>query len=134
MVGNRELDALVAEHVMGWVDFWQRGEVVMMAYPPVEQSMGFDAERHPVPAYSTDIAAAWGVMERMRELGYEFELYRRHINSLGVPSLHPMIQAIFRGGFRRDKPRLRDYSCLHEDDRLAICLAALRAVGVEIPE
>jgi hypothetical protein len=66
MQPGRELDALVAERVMGWTDFWRRGEHILYGYPPVERSMGIDAERHPVPHYSTDITAAWELVEKFR--------------------------------------------------------------------
>jgi hypothetical protein len=66
MEAGRELDRLVAEKVMGWTDLWE-GEGYVMAYPPNEQAMGIDGERAPVPPYSTDIAAAWQVVERMTD-------------------------------------------------------------------
>ena len=46
MPAGRELDALVAEKVMGWDHYPSKHEIV--------------------PAYSTDIAAAWEVVEKMR--------------------------------------------------------------------
>ncbi len=70
---GRELDAAVAEWVMGWSDFWQdhetswidaggmeqNGFVWVMAYPP---GMSIEDEREEVMFYSTD-ANACGLME-----------------------------------------------------------------------
>ena len=84
---GRELDALVAEKVMGWT--W--GEYS----PPVEgpskilrppESWAPSPDRAPgsevscpgwhfrVPQYSTDIAAAWEVVEKMVPIKYGFNL------------------------------------------------------------
>lgn len=64
---GRELDRQIAE-ALGWVDFWEsRDGVWLMGYPPVEQGAGIDAERHPVPAYSTDLEAAWSLVEILRD-------------------------------------------------------------------
>jgi hypothetical protein len=35
-----------------------------------EKVMGYDISFSPLPHYSTDIAAAWLVVEQMREMGY----------------------------------------------------------------
>lgn len=51
MEAGRELDKLIAERVMGWYDFWEASGY-LMGYPPAEQAMGIEAERHPVPFYS----------------------------------------------------------------------------------
>ena len=71
MTAGREMDALIAEKVFGWAELWTDGKEYMM-YPPWEQNMGvgYD-ERYPVPHYSTDIAHAWEVIEKLlRDLGY----------------------------------------------------------------
>ena len=72
-LSDRELDALVAEKVMGWTDIWTDGDY-FMAYPPHEQrimqKMGVGyAERYPIPNYSSEISAAWEVVEKMRQEG-----------------------------------------------------------------
>src|SRR5690606_19328389 len=63
---DRELDAAVAERVMGWLGRPKRfaGTPIMLA--PVGEGKFTPT---PVPAYSADIAAAWQVVERMREMG-----------------------------------------------------------------
>lgn len=95
---SRELDAEVAEKVMGWklvtaycrpkfkpsldrpgtllADYDDKGEHRQLVGPNGEVYW-LDAEemnRIELPVYSTDIAAAWMVVERMKELGYPFEL------------------------------------------------------------
>lgn len=67
MVPGAELDAAVAINVMGWSDLWTDGKVYM-AYPLCEQKYSIgEAERHPVWPFSTDIAAAWEVWEKLIE-------------------------------------------------------------------
>lgn len=67
---DRELDRQIAA-ALGWVDFWEsRDGDWLMGYPPVEQGAGIDAERHPVPAFSTDLAAAWQLIDHLRAQGW----------------------------------------------------------------
>lgn len=116
---DRELDALVAEKVMGW----------KIEGRPIRLSGGhFDDVRIPadgtvkmLPSYSTDIAAAWQVVEKVRELnGWPFIL-----ESHGDPGAPGRWWAYFQ-------KTIGDRSVNghgHEAPR-AICLAALKAVGV----
>jgi hypothetical protein len=61
---GRELDALVAQHVMGWRDVLPNTpRTNFHGYPTL------DREAREVPAYSTDPAAMMKVVERMREKG-----------------------------------------------------------------
>jgi hypothetical protein len=109
---GRELDALVAEKVMGIeVDRAPWGELYV-------GKEGYDV----VPAYSTDIAAAWEVVEKVtRETEKRFTLWQ-------APTYYVA--------------RFKHYDYWHEgcDSRQAlqakadtaphaICLAALKAVG-----
>lgn len=62
-VEGRELDAAVAEHVMGWRDIKVRmfpGALCTLGGNPPGKSWP-----DMVPDYSTDIAAAWRVVERL---------------------------------------------------------------------
>jgi hypothetical protein len=59
---GRELDALIAERVCGW-------ERVRFTGPPDDfygHEPGREGNGHLVPRYSTDIAAAWLVAEKLR--------------------------------------------------------------------
>lgn len=68
---GRELDALIADKVMGWSRDDQYGAAFVDDCGNrlwLEPSRGFEAQYdpHPVmPHFSTDIAAAWTVLERM---------------------------------------------------------------------
>ena len=111
-----ELDALVAEKVMGW-----------RMDDNKHLNLAWDPKRSPndglrcIPDYSTDIAAAWEVVEKLDTLA----LSRGDIADISVwvaqfvtegPGYPVNIQAIAK-------------TPTH-----AICLAALKAVGVEVKE
>jgi hypothetical protein len=121
MEDDRELDKLVAEKVMGWVDFWTDG-IFVMGYPPNEQAMGINAERAPVPHYSTDISAAWAAVEKMRGREYQFSL---HANVFTMPTYHVAFSHV---------EGTHGYRAESDTPALAICLAALRACGVEVEQ
>lgn len=114
-MSERERDALVAERVMGWVDFWPDG-TTDMAYPPNEQVMGIEAERAPIPHYSTDIAAAWQVAEKL-----DHDYYDVHIQN--TPGLGDEWCVKLTG---------LEHSVCANTLPEAICLAALKAHGIEV--
>jgi hypothetical protein len=72
MEPGRELDALIAEKVMGWTDF-------SPIDPKYDHSVGVNGYRRnfarrpnkereePIPLYSSDISAAWEVVEKMND-------------------------------------------------------------------
>ena len=72
---SREMDALVAEKVMGfhlmrYINYPDREPVINPAmFPP-----DYTDEQIRIPNYSTDIAAAWLVVEKMSELGWYFNI------------------------------------------------------------
>lgn len=118
MKAGRELDALVAEKVMGMHKELGTGRGMMG-----ERSGYFDAwiqsngERYGrnAPPFSTDISVAWQVVEKMKKDGWYFSLN-------GV--------AYFRrkGGSGKGVGEQGD-KCLTSH---AICLAALAAKGIEL--
>jgi hypothetical protein len=64
LVAGAELDAMVAEKVMGWVrtpnqygDYWHDGNHLYVG----------GGSHNPLPHYSTDIAAAWQVVQHLRK-------------------------------------------------------------------
>lgn len=73
MNAGRELDALIAERVMGW-KIWKylgpMGPTQRLAPPKLTFSLkpGAINEIPEIPSYSTDIAAAWLVVEKIRSL------------------------------------------------------------------
>jgi len=121
---HARVDALVAEHVMGWADvayvatgygdgrnntregYWYewRGRRTRDTWTPHEQ----------IPPFSTSIAHAWRVVEKMRELGWNITVCAQDM--LGC-TMHK---------FRE--------SCYVEADSIpwAICLAALQANQVSL--
>ena len=67
---SRELDALVAEKVMGWQDAraffpWPESGVMLDNYAMMPPYGGAIRDIAHVPCYSTDIAAAWEVVEKL---------------------------------------------------------------------
>jgi hypothetical protein len=62
MVPGRELDALVAKKVMGWTF----SNLIKSWYPPNLRPEN-NAYGHKLRNYSTDIAAAWEVVEKMKD-------------------------------------------------------------------
>jgi hypothetical protein len=64
-----ELDALVAEKVMGWQNVQSADRLVWLGWPPgvpmvLNYPNGYSGAEN-IPPYSTDIAAAWQVVEKM---------------------------------------------------------------------
>lgn len=127
MRAGRELDALVAEHVMGWRceeaasgDRWI-DPVGGTHWTWTEASMLAGICFRP----STRIGNAWQVVGRMRELGWRVQI--RATDAVEV--------IVSRGGpFVSPGPDYEAYEADEEDAPLAITLASLRALGVEIPE
>ena len=104
---GRALDALIAERVMGHEGHnYKCGECEAYHVGTLD---------HP-PHYSTSLADAWLVVERLGQ--YEFEL-QRHSNGEGL--WNGRCGARF-GGYM---------SGVQETASLAICLAALKAVGYD---
>jgi len=67
MPAGREMDAIIAEKVMGakiqWIDLsppFGRGRNLFYGE-------GEPNENQPIERYSTEISAAWGIVEKMRE-------------------------------------------------------------------
>lgn len=120
MQASRELDALVAEKVMGWTP---RGP------HPIFASRVF-ATGHSdtfAPYFSSDVLAAWQVVQKMRELGWWMRLQ----------SPFESDDSTWNAGFTahsctgwNGRP---DHSGQGDTAPLAICLASLKALGVELP-
>jgi hypothetical protein len=122
MSAGRELDALIAEKVMGSVpcDKWRP----FTAYPAQwvkDTGECYHASCHPPqmgpPHYSTDIAAAWAVVERLVVLGHPVEL-----------SLEPNDNGQCLCTLMAE--RMGEEATWGDTAPLAICRAALKAVAV----
>lgn len=105
---NREIDCAIAEKVMGWTK-----KVPAIGKPWWARSDDtFAAPAHGKKAWSpsTDIAAAWSVVEKMR---------------MQIEPTRKGWRAGVYGG-------LSDKRATADTAPLAICLAALKAIGVEV--
>lgn len=115
---GRELDAVVAEQVCGWTGvYWLDRETPVGSHKPAP------AQR--VSNYSTDIAAAWLVVERMRLQGWHYSI-----------DSHGAVTGNTSCGFTRgtgvDQP-MEAFGAEADTAPLAICRAALLAVqGKEV--
>ena len=113
MKPGRELDALIAEKVFGiyvhdlgqmfrFVDDYKKGDIAT-------------AESCPVPAYSTDIAAAWEVVEKLGAASFHLQ---KHPSAEGW-------EASFGIGFSGDE-RFAYFRAIAPTAPHAICLVALK--------
>lgn len=106
MIDNRELDARIAEHVMGWTD-------VRLAFDWMGTAPGKNW-REVVPPYSTDISAAWLVVQKLGARGF---------------MMHKSIVGNYwRARFDVPVVALEEPYVLAETAPLAICRAALLLV------
>ncbi|MFL5731838.1 MAG: BC1872 family protein [Chloroflexia bacterium] len=139
MVSGRALDLLVAEHVMGWpAPMYITDEEFDPARPiygwlecPADHEHGDACSRwqcgkhsyYPPPAYSSDIAAAWTVVEALGLSGFRLQQMDDKTWSSG-----------FRLPGRGSGGRVdAEGHARAKTAPLAICLAALKVVGVEVP-
>ena len=130
---DRELDALVAEKVFGKIIFTyeemrDEAEKIWAKQPHCYQFLrGFNAWKDDngttrceqrFGRFSTEISAAWLVVEKMRQLGWYFEI------DCGNASCTPHARFSVYGKGRGEASDLAPR---------AICLAALKALGIELP-
>jgi len=134
MEAGRELDALVAEKVMGKKVRILSNSLFCWEYDGEYENLYGLAQ--PIPAYSTDISAAWQVVEKLCNWDVDD-------NMLILKGQGPDIED--KGPDREDP---RDWQWWEaeingtwgkveaqaETAPLAICLAALKAKGVEVSE
>jgi hypothetical protein len=108
---SREIDALIAEHVMGH-SYGVGTAVAGIWYPRPDGS---------IEPYSTDIAAAWQVVEKVKDT----------LTGFGMV-WHPEKQKwhVMYNYVDFNKP----YFSEADTAPMAICLAALDAAGVEVPK
>jgi hypothetical protein len=111
MKPGRELDMLIAEKVMGY------------EYHPTKRYMapknyrdrdGFRVWDEDIPHYSTDIAAAWEVVTKLAEEGKQIRISNKAMGNNYWWSY------------------IEEGAAQGESAPHAICLAALKALGVEV--
>jgi Phage ABA sandwich domain len=118
LTAGRELDALIAEKVMGWTDI-QRAVSGYVGHPPVwnHPRVVFTSP----PAYSTEIVAAWQIVEPAEffELAYTPGVWHRNHYDKQERWMCSIVIAGQHGKTRAASAPL------------AICRAALKAVGYD---
>lgn len=130
MEAGDEMNVLVAEHVCGWIWWFNVKSERRALFPPEATGVGRDGEwvkadgsEEPYSGrpgwildYSTNIAHAWEVVEKLRHTHlFEYE-------GAGVS-----VWAGFQP-FGADKTLEPDDGCYSESAPLAICRAALKAL------
>jgi hypothetical protein len=115
---ERKFDALIATEVMGWVLHLEFRDHKTYVLPDGETCVSEKL----IPHFSTDIADAWKVADKLVEDGYTF-LYH-HNRKDATPASVAGIAALF---YRHDAVLQHDWT--HADTApLAICLAARDAI------
>lgn len=124
MFVEREMDARVAEKVMGWKNCSPRssydlpvsGVAFGLGDPPdgwVGSVTSF-SRRGVIPPYSTDIRAAREVIEKLRKEGYDV-IVRLDATRINPPFAHVEFRS-----------QVDEFVGTAETEELAICLAALK--------
>lgn len=125
-MNNRDIDKLIAEKVMGWTEIRESGFTGF-------DFVGLDPKHKPtdwylIPHYSTAISAAWQVVEKLEEMDFWAQLR--------TPFDKGAADSFYWCGFT---PRLTtgwngrpDHWTNAPTITMAICLAALKCVGVEV--
>jgi hypothetical protein len=116
MEAGRELDALIAEEVMGFAVSMDGCDK-----PRIEEIINGRSRYDVLPPYSTSISAAWEVVEKIKSMGLAVWLGfegGRWQAIFGIENKYVVLPEA--GG---------DYEALAPTAPLAICRAALRAVA-----
>ncbi|MED5050605.1 hypothetical protein P9850_01810 [Anoxybacillus rupiensis] len=117
----REIDRLVAEKVMGWEPVYDDGDLVSFVTEFGTLFFSDDDECEWSP--TIDIADAWKVVEKLRE-SKKFTLH---------DVLDKNDNKVYYAQFHWIEMRYVEYVGAHANTApLAICLAALKAVGFEV--
>lgn len=129
---DRDVDKLIAEKVMGWVlipkvkvngewfyNVWCPDPPSHIEHPPV----GFNAQSY-VPFYSTAMIDTWRVVKKLQESGWHIEL---RLPPVGYPTY--IVDLWRMGGHMEANTKITQGAESLEE---AICLAALRTVGVHL--
>lgn len=137
---DRELDALVAEKVMGWDvlttrEFHRHGKSGDVVDCGDDGIFVAERDRSATTPFnpSTSISAAWSVVEQMRELGWHIDLDNDGSQKIGAEESWTWNALLWTDRDDYDGDGDGDWPTAHADTApRAICLAALRAVGVEV--
>lgn len=127
---NREIDALVAERVMGWRLVTDSAELARMGYRTGpgfhDKGIYFAGEEWKaciecgnVPEFSADPAASKQLRDKMRADGFDYELNATKRDGIWATFSHP--------------GTVEDFTTYGDTEEMAVALAALKAFGVEVP-
>jgi hypothetical protein len=119
MTDLRKIDALVAEHVMG--------KTIRDGLVDKSEELNSKGCWREPDLYSSDISAAWEVVEAWKGDGAEYSLPEFSLRRDGRGSWEVLM---FDAGPGRDLARTVPVRA--ETAPLAICLAALKAKGIEV--
>lgn len=126
MEAGRELDVLIAEKVMQWTHRTVRNPVEN--YWQWSNAEGKDTAL--LPHFSTDMAAAWQVLEELRKKKWSIEISDNGAEAGWNCSIFSDRDS--------DGKIMETWQVIADEDAatvsLAICLAALKAVGVNVDE
>ncbi len=138
MNAGRELDALIAEKVMGWTR--TEAAAVISTSPGSETTIipaGW-AEAMPdgswevkeIPLYSTDMTSAWEVVQKIKSMGYFWWMASHETGIITAHIRRKIDSHTFADGCMDHvggTPHVWADTTAH-----SICLAALKAVGAEV--
>lgn len=113
MMNSSEIDRLVAEKVMGWKRTPYGWDVLEKKY-----NLGIEWD---LPKFSTNIADAWKVVEKLQKDGWYIELYNENEEWCFDLTKYNEFLSVDRF-----------YRASAEGASLAICLAALKACGIDV--
>ena len=119
---GRDLDALVAEKVMGWTEVRKQSIANAFGQHVMDDFVGKPTPAAPqatlIPRYSSMIQEAWKVADHLRERSQFVAV----LSGLGPQGVQPWICKINKdGGFLEERA---------DTAAVAICLAALKSVGI----
>ena len=130
---SRKIDALIAEHVMGW-EWFSADELKNLGYvtkevgllfpnePKAALESGFNVIESIIPNYSTDMAAAWEVLKWWESNeGCDWDLHYDFDDNYAC-----------RFRWLHDEGESDTDWCEVDSMPMAICLAALKAKGIDV--
>jgi hypothetical protein len=125
IVRLRRIDALVAEHVMGW-----HFDGHNWSFPDGEWQACECSEPNGPSGFTTSWDAAGQVVERMRERGFNWKI----VSGIDFRPLRSVWRVETDNWDIGSTPSDRNGGAFADTLPLAVCLAALRACGVQVDE
>lgn len=122
MDAGRDMDALIAKNVFAWLPLPPLNYPNRMWAPRTTRCWRAPNEHHAraLPRFSTEIGAAWSVVERLARKGFDVDT--RSYGTRGCAAVVTPLETSIGGGSD-------SWTGQADDMPLAICRAALQAVG-----